>query len=863
MAAQKGNITAVQLLLQCNETDINTNLFFVELGWHYTPLILASRNGHSDVVKLLLEQPHIDVKAVLRDGFCALHMASIEGHTEVVKLLLDHPKTDVNQAIPDHAIGAGRTSIWFASDHNYPEVVKVLADHPKTDINTWSFWGFTPPALYQASSMGHSDVVKVLLSHPHTDVNWVNRATHECKKCTPLLVASKAEYSEIVMLLLDHPQIDVTYVESVIYTYDKALDKQAQLEIGSLVFGRSISALNKDEELLVAAIIGNLTQVSLVLEDIQTNINVVDRGGRTPLIWASKNGKSKVVELLLNNPLLHVDQERLLKDATSALLLASFNGHFEVVKQLLGVPNMDVNQVDSGGRTSLYKACQNGHLKVVEELLKHDEIDKNKAEPELGQTPFYMASKNGHLGVVSCLLRYSELNVNKATINRETPLMIGAAGGYSDIVEIILAHSTIDVNFVAFGGKTVVFYAFYASYANVDDQRDIVELLMRCPSIDMNIKDDEGKTTSDYVEVTSRTDIEQIFDSKDTLRKKGHTCCSARVNDGLQIAAEKGNLTMVRSFLLCPQVDLNNGYKYGRTPLYMASMKKHVEVVKTLLADIRTNVNMVVNSGNALSIAAENEHPEIVRLLLNHSNIYVNQVNTRNKKTALHVASETGHVEIAEMLLKNPQIFVNEQDLYGKSALDLASTRGFLRVVKLLLRCPKLKVASDGVHGKEIDEAVALRSVLLSLDVTCCLNVKSGLLAAAWENDYRALRGLLQCPESDINSVDERGRTPLYISALKGHIQSVQVLLNDPNVDNNVDLTRRGGTPFSIASEKLHSEILRQLIEHGKTDVNKGWNKDMWETDMQISKLSTNQDAETTLLSITSTTGQLMILCII
>ena len=59
-AAKSGNTSWVQLLLQCNETEINTG----DTEQDYlgnTPLIWASKNGHSEVVELLLEQPLLDV----------------------------------------------------------------------------------------------------------------------------------------------------------------------------------------------------------------------------------------------------------------------------------------------------------------------------------------------------------------------------------------------------------------------------------------------------------------------------------------------------------------------------------------------------------------------------------------------------------------------------------------------------------------------------------------------------------------------------------------------------------------------------------------------------------------------------------
>ena len=48
---------------------------------------MASENGHTEVVKLLLADPRVDPAA---GNNWAIRFASENGHTEIVKLLLDH-----------------------------------------------------------------------------------------------------------------------------------------------------------------------------------------------------------------------------------------------------------------------------------------------------------------------------------------------------------------------------------------------------------------------------------------------------------------------------------------------------------------------------------------------------------------------------------------------------------------------------------------------------------------------------------------------------------------------------------------------------------------------------------------------------
>ena len=100
------------------------------------------------------------------------------------------------------------------------------------------------------------------------------------------------------------------------------------------------------------------------------------------------------------------------------------------------------------------------------------------------------------------------------------------------------------------------------------------------------------------------------------------------------------------------------------------------------------------------------------------------------------------------------------------------------RIVKLLLRCPKAEIKTEHTYESEIMDYIDLRQTVQESNPTCCLKVNLSLLGAAGEGDYRALRGLLQCPgsKSNINTVNIKCQSPLYIASMMGHIQAVNDL---------------------------------------------------------------------------------------
>ena len=75
---------------------------------------------------------------------------------------------------------------------------------------------------------------------------------------------------------------------------------------------------------------------------------------------------------------------------------ASKKGDLARVHELIR-EGVDVNNVDSKGRTPLFCASGLGHLQVVEALLGA-EADVNKASTDGGHTPLQAASRDGHLG---------------------------------------------------------------------------------------------------------------------------------------------------------------------------------------------------------------------------------------------------------------------------------------------------------------------------------------------------------------------------------------------------------------------------------------------------------------------------------
>jgi len=122
------------------------------------------------------------------------------------------------------------------------------------------------------------------------------------------------------------------------------------------------------------------------------------------------------------------------------LIDAAKSGLIEEVKSLLrDHPDLDVNwenhEVHS---TALHVASNDGHVEVVKLLLAHPVINVNLRD-KFGRTAFLLGCFSGEVSVVQLLLRDPRVDVALADHNDRTPLWWAAGNGYHDLAEWLLA----------------------------------------------------------------------------------------------------------------------------------------------------------------------------------------------------------------------------------------------------------------------------------------------------------------------------------------------------------------------------------------------------------------------------------------
>ena len=506
--------------------------------------------------------------------------------------------------------------------------------------------------------------------------------------------------------------------------------------------------------------------------------------------------------------------------------------NLDVIEKLVQCPGAEINFVNIHGETMLYMASRDNIAQVAQKLLRHANIAINK-ENVNGTTPLHIATKNGYKKIVEILLNQSKIDPNQVNNNYQTPLMIASREGRNKIVQLLLFHPRIDINKVDFQGKSALFKACENKRINV------AKLILGCPDTDITLRDENYHSAEDLAKGNSN--ILDLFQSRPILINSGHTCCSRKLKKSLQFSARRGDAKMTKALLQCPGMDINNGYGSIGMPLYIACREGHTNVVEILLKVANIDVNKMAGGENALLVSTENGHSDVIELLLNHHDIDTNIGKIGNEGSPLYLASKNGNDNIVKQLLSQPQIEVNTA--FGSQAMTpliIAAKEGYPNVVKLLIRCPKTlvektensyKTAREISTNELVTEAINNVQILTQSSHTCCFRANEGLLHAASIDDYRAIRGLSQCPGADINNHDRKGRTPLYLASWMGHTAAVKQILkkNDTALDKGRFLDEL--IPFSIASEKGHNAIISELIKFKKTrnaHMRRGWLTDKW-----------------------------------
>ena len=585
--------------------------------------------------------------------------------------------------------------------------------------------------------------------------------------------------------------------------------------------------------------------------------------GASALLSACEKNSSEVVKLLIEQDDIDPNigsTER----GTSPLNLASRMGYEEIVQLLLAHENTDVNIGNYDGATPLILASIYGHTRIVSQLLTTLTINVNQGRRD-GWNALMLASKHGYSEIVALLLQRNDLNVNKEPRNGGCALYEASKFGNIDAVKSLLFHPDIEINQIH---NDVARRTEFSSLqiALERGHLNVASILLHCPTTDITRRDRKNDTIEDRARKINATEIIELLRLVESNGALEHSCCSQQVNEKLVHATHIGDEERVNIFSRCYEFDINTGHN-GMTPLHVASIKGHNDLVRFFLENEMIDVNKRDGKGDkvsALFYACKNRHIKIVKQLVEFHGIELNIQHAKNGATALHVATEHGDVDILRLLIQHPisinHINPNIGDDEGRTALMLASSTGQLGLMEILLEHPKIDVnkltsydRTTALYVACLNKQTNAVTYLLAQPQT---NVNKGLTtplgASVGQRYNNIVKNMLRCPKTDVHNSRWHGISVtdyakrhgfmniLYLlenqdlllegtkmccldvdkdilrSAYIGHVIMLEELLKCP--DSNINDQGSDRNALYIASELGHTDYVKKIISY---DINK------------------------------------------
>ena len=240
-----------------------------------------------------------------------MYATLVEGKIPLLKLLLEQPTIEVNLA----AAGQGFTALHMAVVDGKIEAMTVLLMDPRVDVNCKTSERETP-LIFAAKEAERFDKLQLLLADERVDVNCAAVYPGIAGEFTALMVATAQYNLKAVKLLLDDERVDVNWFSSNDFTALHLPTAFKDVKNGIL---------------------------ELFLSHPRVDVNC-RRGsdGATVLHNAVHNSNVEAVRLILDEPRFTSHNTLEENEGTSALGLAAIKGHWEMLKDLVQHPKVDL-----------------------------------------------------------------------------------------------------------------------------------------------------------------------------------------------------------------------------------------------------------------------------------------------------------------------------------------------------------------------------------------------------------------------------------------------------------------------------------------------------------------------------------------
>ena len=799
MEAAHGHGQCLGVLLSFDNSTVNNQNI---KGW--SALMVAASEGHTECLELLLAEKIIKVHLTNGEGNSALMLAAKNGHGDCVAALLEYNSNCINQQNKE-----GYTALMLAALSGDERCATVLLRQPDLDINLANEKGETAYELVSEKNRSGQPWRPFWITTVAATCGNVDLLTEQLKLNRGLINFRNEQGKTLLLLTVTHSRLPCL-----------------ELLLRQKGIMPDLAAKNGVTPLMLAAQLGYLDFLKVLLAHGNVDINKRDCLNRTALICAASNGHKHCLRLLLAQKRIRVNLQQ--NEGFTAVTLAVRNGHAECLEALLAYKGTKHEIPDVHDWTPLMLAASHGHADCLEQLLQRSTKRLNRQSKD-GNTALMMAAKRGNIVCLNILLAQKGAHVylyNRARLTalqlaamyghvaclqvllariRDrcdgdcTALMLAAEHGYADCVSALLEHDSKLINAQDRQGYTALMIAA------INKRNDCAAILLQHPRIDVNAKSLAGQTA---IELIGEVEMiqppwkfwAQIIEAagqgnqEDLAKPLMYSRALLNVPDKmgltpLMLAASKGHIHCVESLLSYKKIKPDQQSKQGWTALMYAARDGHADCLKALLATGNVDVNKQIKDGsNSLMLAMYNGHAECLEHLLAHKGLNVHLRNEEGNSAGM-LAAERGHSQCLRLLLAFDNRNINVKNKNQWTALMLAAKSGNTECLQLLLAQKNIKV-----YQTNKDKWNAL------------------MLAASYGH-VDCLKALLDYDAQRINFQDYGGFTALSLAALRGHDDCLGLLLQQPNIRTNLTLFN-GQTASELAAANNQWRCKQLLLEH-------------------------------------------------
>ncbi|XP_046585282.1 putative ankyrin repeat protein RF_0381 [Haliotis rubra] len=426
----------------------------------------------------------------------------------------------------------------------------------------------------------------------------------------------------------------------------------------------------------------------------------------------------------------------------------------------------------------LIQACLDEKLVIVKRLLSSSSVDINK-RTKGGWTPVLIAAHKGNMELLTLLVK-QKCDLSLTLDNGENILHVACSRDNVDIVEYVFSHRIADIDSRDRVGRTPVLYA--AGKGN----KKIVDLLVS-KGCNLSVVDDQGRN---ILHAACLGDNEDIV--KDLL-SRGIADIDSRDDRGktpAMYATEKGNKKVV-DLLVSKGCNLSVVDNLGGNILHVACLGDNEDIVKDLLSRGIADIDSRDDRGRTpVMYAAEKGNKKVVDLLVSKGcNLSVVDNLGGN---ILHVACLGGNEDFVEDLLSRGIAGIDSRDRVGRTPVLYATGKGNKKIVDLLV--------SKGCNLSVVDD-----------------QGRNILHAACLGDNEDIVKDLLSRGIADIDSRDDRGKTPAMYATEKGYKKVVDLLVSKGCNLSVVD--NLGGNILHVACLGDNEDIVKDLLSRGIADI--------------------------------------------